>query len=221
MPFNASFENVSSSGDYSGCYPCNPCTPDQTNDDGSQCYPCNPCSPDQLGEGGSQCYPCNPCGPDQRGDDGSQCYPCNPCSPDQTDVGGSQCYPCNPCSPDQGESSYNGGGSSGGCFITSACTESMGLSDRCEELQMLRVLRDKRVFYDDQFKALVKEYYIVAPKIVSAINRRSDRKELYADIYHEMVLPCVEMIKENRENEAVSLYTKYVYLLKARFLGAA
>lgn len=219
---SANFENVSSSDSMASCYPCNPCTPDQVDEYGAQCYPCNPCTPDQLGNGGSQCYPCQPCTPDQRDDDGSQCYPCHPCTPDQRDEGGSQCYPCHPCTPDQGEASYSSSSSSSdGCFITSACVESMGLADDCDELQTLRALRDKRRLYDPKFDALVKEYYKVAPIIVEAIDASPNRKAKYAELYETMVKPCVAMVKENRENEAVELYTQTVLQLKQRYVRAA
>ena len=203
------------------CYPCSPCSPDMTDETGAQCSPCNPCSPDQLGVGGSQCYPCHPCSPDKRRDDGSQCYPCHPCSPDQTSTLGGQCYPCNPCSPAEGSApnSTTPGGSSG-CFITSACVESMGLDDDCGELQTLRALRDKRRLYDRDFDALVKEYYIIAPKIVCSIDSQQNRKDIYEEIYKHMVIPCVNLIKQNQEDEAVVLYEETVMSLKRKYLPA-
>lgn len=207
------FEDVTSGDATSGCWPCNPCSPDAINDDGSQCWPCNPCSPDQLEPGGGQCWPCNPCSPDQRDDDGSQCWPCNPCSPDQRTEGGGQCLPCNPCCPDQGEASSESGNSSN-CFITSACVESMGLPDDCEVLQTLRALRDKRTLYDPYFCNLVKDYYRIAPLIVKAINCNTNRKTIYRMIYETMILPCVSLIKDNRENEAIRLYAQTVLSLK-------
>lgn len=202
------------------CYPCSPCSPDMTDENGAQCYPCNPCSPDQLGANGSQCFPCHPCSPDQHNDDGSQCYPCHPCSPDQRSAGGGQCYPCNPCSPDQGSSTSSSSttDSSSGCFLTSACVKSMGLPDNCDELQTLRAFRDKRKLYDSAFKALVEEYYVIAPQIVDAINQKENAGAIYSDIYSGMVKPCVSLIKTNRDNEAISLYSKMVLNLKERYL---
>lgn len=94
----------------------------------------------------------------------------------------------------------------------------MNLPDNCDELQTLRVLRDKRKIYDSQFCAMVEEYYQIAPQIVSAINRAPDRKKRYADIYENMVKPCVAMAKQNRENDAVRLYTDIVLKLKERYL---
>lgn len=192
-------------------FSCNPCSPDELRG-GSQCNPCNPCSPDQIKDG-SQCNPCNPCSPDQlRG--GSQCNPCNPCSPDQMHTGG-QCNPCSPCSPDQGSGGNSSGGSS--CFITSACTESLGLPDDCDELQTLRAFRDKRKAEDPDFVMLVEEYYRIAPVIVEWINGKDDSKEEFLKLYHELVIPCVELIKRGNEDEAIKLYTSQVKMLQGRF----
>ena len=192
-------------------FSCNPCSPDELRD-GSQCNPCNPCSPDQIRDG-SQCNPCHPCSPDQlRG--GSQCNPCSPCSPDQMRTGG-QCNPCSPCSPDQ----VRGGNSSGGssCFISSACAESMGLPDDCDKLQALRLFRDRRKTEDPAFAALVEEYYRIAPPIVEWINSKPDSKNEFLRLYKELVVPCVELIKNAKEDEAINLYTSQVRQLQARF----
>ena len=96
----------------------------------------------------------------------------------------------------------------------------MNLPDDCDELQTLRALRDKRRLYDQEFDALVEEYYRIAPTIVKAINALSDRKAKYAELYENMVVPCVTMIKANRENEAVELYTQTVLQLKQRYVSA-
>ena len=178
------------------------------------------CYPGDLDE--SDCYPCNPCGPDTscnpRGssDEDMDCYPCHPCNPD-TD---SRCYPCSPCSPDtRDDDSSSGSGS--GCFITSACTETLGLPDNCDELQTLRVLRDKRILYDDSFGKLVKEYYSIAPRIVSVIDGKLDRRAIYEQIYRTLVKPCTDLVKVNKENEAVERYSSIVMQLKEQYLEEA
>ena len=99
--------------------------------------------------------------------------------------------------------------------------ETLNLPDDCDELQTLRVLRDKRKLYDQQFSALVDEYYRIAPAIVSAIDHMPDRLARYRDIYERMVVPCVAMVRQNRENDAVQLYTDTVLELKRRYLEEA
>ena len=173
---------------------------------------CHPCSPDEI-RGGSQCSPCHPCSPDQISG-GSQCSPCHPCSPDEI-RGGSQCSPCHPCSPDQMSGGSSGSDSS--CFISSACIESLGLPDDCEELQILRQFRDKRKTSDNAFAELVKEYYQIAPAIVAQINAQADSKGAYSKLYDELVLPCVKYIKNGQEDAAISLYTKIVRELQLQY----
>ena len=188
---------------------CNPCSPDEISR-GSQCYPCNPCSPDQLREG-SQCYPCNPCSPDQVGG-GSQCYPCNPCSPDQLNQG-SQCYPCNPCSPDQ---LTGGSNTSGGCFISSACVNSLNLPDDCSQLQTLRRFRDERMQVDPAFASLVEEYYCIAPPMVQQIDAGEDAANIYSQLYDSLVQPCVQLIEQGNQDDAIALYLKIVRQLRRK-----
>ncbi len=104
----------------------------------------------------------------------SQPNACYPCSPDETS-GGSQ---CNPCSPDQ----VSSGNSGVGCFITSACVESMGLPDDCIELQTLHFFYDTRKKKDPIFVSLIDQYYKIAPCIVKNINKCNNVKEIYYDI---------------------------------------
>ena len=176
------------------------------------CYPCSPCSPDEVREG-SQCNPCSPCRPDQLSG-GSQCNPCSPCRPDQMS-GGSQCNPCHPCSPDQMNDGESG---KSGCFLTSACTASLHLPDDCEELTLLRRLRDTRKAWDHSFAAAVREYYEVAPGIVAAIDALPGAKAIYAGLYQRLILPCVDFIRNGEEDSALELYSTSVLALKQQYL---
>lgn len=70
---------------------------------------------------------------------------------------------------------YKAGTSSGGCFLTSACTEAKGLADDCYELTMLRAFRDEYLVKQKSGKAEIAHYYITAPKIVETINADGNR----------------------------------------------
>ncbi|MGH3855690.1 MAG: CFI-box-CTERM domain-containing protein [Pseudonocardiaceae bacterium] len=67
----------------------------------------------------------------------------------------------------------------GFCFITTACVVSRGLADDCEELTVLRKLRDGYLSRLTGGPALVSHYYRVAPAIVSALDQREDKAEVY------------------------------------------
>ena len=65
------------------------------------------------------------------------------------------------------------------CFISTACIESKGLPDDCEELNCLRHFRDKFVGNLPCGNELIEEYYKIAPKIVSAINGTKNPNKIY------------------------------------------
>jgi hypothetical protein len=104
------------------------------------------------------------------------------------------------------------------CFLTSACTFSKGLPDDCIELTTLRQYRDGFLWEDPEGKELIKEYYHLGPEIVNAINRCSNRKEIYDYMYGSLVLPSVNLIDNGKLAEAKEYYRDYVTSLKGVFL---
>jgi len=86
-----------------------------------------------------------------------------------------------------------GGSGGGGCFLTTACVEHKGLADDCYELQALRAMRDTIVTWSDDMKALVEEYYRIAPVIVSRINAEADSADIWEDLYVNLVQKCVAL----------------------------
>ena len=110
------------------------------------------------------------------------------------------------------------GNDSGGCFLTSACTEARGLPDDCHELTVLRAFRDGYLRSQPECEAEIAEYYAVAPKIVDAIRSKADAVEAFDAIYRELVEPCVAMIERGENVEAHALYRSYVLRLKKHYI---
>ncbi len=104
-----------------------------------------------------------------------------------------------------------------GCFLTSACVEYLGKADDCEELTVLRVFRDSYMRKTEEGKALVKEYYEVAPKIVEAIDASPDRDKYYKYI-NQVVNHCVTLIGEKKYEETQQEYVNMVQKLKHKLL---
>lgn len=115
---------------------------------------------------------------------------------------------------------YKAGTSSGGCFLTSACTEAKGLADDCYELTMLRAFRDEYLVKQKSGKAEIAHYYITAPKIVETINADGNRAEIWEKVYRELVLPCIKLIESSDRAGAHALYRRYVLALEERYLHA-
>ncbi|MCY4408269.1 MAG: hypothetical protein OXC15_18015, partial [Rhodospirillaceae bacterium] len=63
----------------------------------------------------------------------------------------------------------DGGGGDGGCFLTTAVTERRGEPDDGPTLTLLRAFRDGYMTRTPERRALVEEYYAIAPKLVAAI----------------------------------------------------
>lgn len=105
----------------------------------------------------------------------------------------------------------------GGCFITSACVFSQGLSDDCLELKTLREYRDKYLLRKIEGEKAVREYYRVAPRIVRRINQQGNFYEIYSDLYENDILVALEMIGNNDNERAFQHYKSMVDRLKQRF----
>lgn len=101
---------------------------------------------------------------------------------------------------------YKHQSSSSSCFLTSACVSAKGLPDDCYELQVLRNYRDNWLAKAEGGLAAISHYYIVAPKIVAAIDKLAERSEIYEMIYNKMIKPCVEFIEQKKYQDAFELY---------------
>ena len=103
----------------------------------------------------------------------------------------------------------NNNKSSGGCFLTGACVDYLGLPDDCKELTVLRNFRDNVLKATDEGMDLVNEYYTIAPTLVDKINASDNKAEIYADIYKRIQL-CITAIENDDRSLAVQLYKDMV-----------
>ncbi len=101
------------------------------------------------------------------------------------------------------------------CWLTTACTRARGLPDDCEELEALRVLRDEYLLTQEGGRALVSEYYRLAPTILAAIEASPDRDRIFAEVYG-VIRGCVEAIHKGEPEAAISAYTGLIVALRAQ-----
>ena len=116
-------------------------------------------------------------------------------------------------SPDSGGDSGGGGG--GGSYIATAATQALGK----EGLDMFEGWRDYMHTAHPTFTTSYGRYRVTAPKIVSAIDKKTNSKELYQDIWNEYLKPIFGLIKKDMNNpKALSDYKVMVKELTNKYL---
>lgn len=104
------------------------------------------------------------------------------------------------------------------CYITTAVCESLGKSDDCYELKLLREYRDDYLIGSADGKEVVRTYYDIAPTIVNRINKRPDSGDIYSSIFADYINPCISLIEKGEKEECRELYSKMVYSLKDEYM---
>ena len=143
-----------------------------------------------------------------------------------TDAGGSASGASAPsgdgCSADGTGGIGNGGGASGGdggggCFLTTAVVELRGEPDGGPTLTALRAFRDVYMARTAERRALVEEYYAIAPMIVAAIpDGHAEWERIAAEVD-----AAVEAIAAGADDAAFGIYVELVRRLKAAWLPDA
>ena len=105
------------------------------------------------------------------------------------------------------------------CFITTAVCEEEGKPDDCDELTAFRAFRDGYLRACPDGEALIREYYDIAPGIVTCINLASDRRETYRAIRETWLTPCYDDLQNGRLADCKDRYTQMVRTLEKRFLS--
>jgi hypothetical protein len=105
-----------------------------------------------------------------------------------------------------------------GCFITTACVEAKGLSNKCHELNTLRVFRDEYIKNLPAGENVIHEYYQIAPQIVAEINKLKNPQEIYLNLYESLILKSLNLISSGEKAEAYENYIEVVNELKQTYL---
>ena len=115
---------------------------------------------------------------------------------------------------DGGGGDGGGGDGGGGCFLTTAVVELRGEADGGSTLTALRAFRDGYMTRTAERRALVEEYYAVAPTIVAAISAGHAEWERIAGVVDE----AVASIAAGDEDGSFGMYVDLVRRLKADWL---
>lgn len=123
--------------------------------------------------------------------------------------------------PKQREAVQNASGnkSNSGCFITSATFAALRGTDDGYELTMFRKFRDGFLASEPDGQELIESYYSIAPRVVNAIDARSNAELIYNDIYNSYLGKCLQYIESGRLMECKQLYIEMVNSLSKKYLS--
>lgn len=83
---------------------------------------------------------------------------------------------------------------------------------------MFRRFRDGYLAMEDGGKALIDEYYRIAPTIVERIDAMADAKAIYHTIRDTYLVKCLRLIERGEYGACKMLYMKMVQELAERYL---
>lgn len=106
----------------------------------------------------------------------------------------------------------------GGCYITTAVCKSENKPDNCYELQTFRGFRDNWLKKQPDGKALIKRYYLLAPKIVELIEASADKDKIYERIHKDYLEPCLKFIERGEMEKCKEHYSEMVCSLSDEYL---
>lgn len=99
-------------------------------------------------------------------------------------------------------------GGKSGCFLTTAACEMRSLPDNCYELTILREFRDEVLLATPSGKALVEEYYALAPSLVPLV-----RTSGWGDAVWRAIQETVAAIEAGDNQRATAIYQDLVLRL--------
>jgi hypothetical protein len=105
----------------------------------------------------------------------------------------------------------------GGCFITTACCETLGLGDDCFELRALRRYRDEVLARRPGGTGDIATYYAVAPLILARLPRAT-RVKLLRALYARFILPAAIAAALGLNTLAYRLYARMMGDLVSAFV---
>ena len=103
----------------------------------------------------------------------------------------------------------------GGCFLTTAACETVGLADDCWELQKLRAFRDNHLAFMKGGQEAIAQYYATAPALVERLKARVDAKRVFLSIYWRDIIPSAVLSHLGFQKLAYWKYKRMMQRLEA------
>lgn len=105
----------------------------------------------------------------------------------------------------------------GMCFITTAVCQAEGKPDDCYELTALRQFRDQWLSGQPEGPELIRRYYDMAPGIVLLIDHQENSRQIYQQLRHTYLEPCLLAIEQEDPDRCLMGYTQMMEDLSSRY----
>ena len=105
------------------------------------------------------------------------------------------------------------------CFITTAVCRQEGKGDDCEELTAFRRFRDGYLRRCQDGPGLIREYYDIAPAIVTMIPLCADPEQAYGEIRRRWLDDCYRDLQAGRMEACKARYIDMVRTLERAYLS--
>lgn len=104
------------------------------------------------------------------------------------------------------------------CYVTTAVCQNIGRGEDCEELRLIKDFRDHYLSATKEGRALIDEYYDIAPTLVKRIAKDKDAQEKYAWLWNAYLAPCVAYIKAGLQEDCKAAYCSMMEELKKEYI---
>ena len=104
------------------------------------------------------------------------------------------------------------------CYITGAVCRTQGKPDDCYELTAFRRFRDQVLLRSEEGRALVEEYYRLAPAIVTSVGLCQDEAAVYDSVYQNYLLPCLTLLEQGDNTGCRDKYVEMVRYMEKTYL---
>jgi len=104
------------------------------------------------------------------------------------------------------------------CYVTTAVCRNLNRGEDCEELRLIKNFRDGYLSSTEEGRALIEEYYDIAPTLVKRIARDAEAQAKYAWLWNAYLAPCVAYIKAGQQEACKETYCQMMEELGKEYM---
>lgn len=104
------------------------------------------------------------------------------------------------------------------CYVTTAVCQNLNRGEDCEELRLIKDFRDNYLSSTREGRALIEEYYDIAPTLVKRIAKDAGAQAKYVWLWNNYLAPCVSYIKAGLQENCKETYCNMIEMLRKEYM---